>query len=128
MTTTALGTRGPAALTARTFLLGDNSVAGLREAVRRASDGVPGDAARTAALGQVTDDRLAEVAAGLLDVDLGLVAVAGWRRHRQLVVAARETLSDPGLTTIVELVEHRTSSTWRPGFWVRLGEVRVAHL
>lgn len=122
---TTLTRRGPAALDARLFLLGEDGADGLRDAVRGAVSGVPDSAA---ALRQVADDRLADVAAGFLDVDLGAVAVAGWRRHRQLLDAAHQTLDDPDLTAVVELVEHRTSSTWRPRVEVRVGGAPVAHL
>jgi hypothetical protein len=118
----------------RALLLGDDGPAALHDALRDAvnaetadrTDGAPPRVARV--LRRLADDRLAETAAGFLDVDLGAVAVAGWRRHRQLREAARETASDPGLTVLVELAEHRVSSRWRPRVDVIVNGTTLAHL
>src|SRR6266700_5846872 len=53
---------------------------------------------REAAVREVTD-----ALAGLLDVDLIGVLGAGWRKHHDLVAAARRTLAAPGSTELVDL-------------------------
>lgn len=117
------------ALDVRTFLLGDEGPAALRERLREAVDRDSADRPEvTRALRRVADEQLAEVAAGFLDIDLGATAVGGWRLHGQLRDAARETAATPGLTTIVELAEHRMTSTWRPRIDIVLGPTTLAHL
>ncbi|WP_174189918.1 hypothetical protein [Nocardia barduliensis] len=70
---------------------------------------VPGAAAilRSAALREV-----AEAIHGLLEVDLGSVAVGGWRRYDRLRRAAIRTRS--GGVEHVTLFEHEITQTYRP--------------
>jgi hypothetical protein len=122
------------ALDVRTFLLGDDGPAALRDALRdavdrEAAEAPDGERPRTTkVLRRVAADQLAETAAGFLDVDLGAVVVAGWRKHRQLREAAQQTAADPGLRVIVELAEHRVTARWRPRVEVVLGPTTLAHL
>lgn len=118
------------ALDVRAFLLGDAGPAALRDGLREALAQHPPDG--LARLGRsargLLDEQLADAAAGLLDVDLGATAVAGWRRHQQLVQAARETRDAPGLTLLVDLAAHRTTSTWRPRVELVVAGGAAAHV
>lgn len=71
-------------------------------------------AGRSAAGAELTD-----MAKGLLELDLGGLALAGWRKHRDLVAAATRTSEHPGSTELVELATHasprctgRRSTCW----------------
>jgi hypothetical protein len=59
-------------------------------------------------------DQVAVVAHGLLDLDLGELMVAGWRRQGQLAAAAERTAANPGSSEVVELATHRISSAHHP--------------
>lgn len=50
----------------------------------------------------------------LVDLDLGDLLVAGWRRHTRLVEAARRTLDAPGTEEVVLLATHRVTSVHHP--------------
>jgi hypothetical protein len=67
------------------------------------------EAIRAAAVSQVTT-----AAAGLLDINLADVLVAGWREHKNLTAAARHTLAVPGSTELVDLASHRVAATQAP--------------
>jgi hypothetical protein len=53
-------------------------------------------------------------AAGLVDFSLTDLLVAGWRTHEELIAAARRTVAAPASTELVDLAEHRVTSTDRP--------------
>lgn len=76
--------------------------------IRSALDSLP-QMTREAAIGQVTT-----AAAGLLDVNLADVVVAGWRKHQDLTAAARRTLAAPGSTELVDLASHRVTAAQDP--------------
>jgi hypothetical protein len=57
---------------------------------------------------------VAAAAAGLLDVNLADMLIAGWREHQDLTAAARWTLAAPGRTELVDLAEHKVSSSQEP--------------
>jgi hypothetical protein len=59
-------------------------------------------------------DQVAVVAHGLLDLDLGELVVAGWRKQGQLAAAAERTAANPGSSEVVELATHRISSAHHP--------------
>jgi hypothetical protein len=63
---------------------------------------------------QAADSRVATVAHGLLDLDLGDLVVAGWRKQGELAAAAERTAANPGSSEVVELASHRISSVHRP--------------
>lgn len=67
-------------------------------------------------------------AAGLLDVDLTGLLVAGWRLHRDLTAAARRTLAAPGSTELVDLTTHRITTSQQPSVAVLVNGRRVATL
>ena len=66
-------------------------------------------ATREAAIRQVTT-----AAAGLLDINLADVLVAGWRKHKDLTAAARRTLAAPGSSELVDLADHSVTATQQP--------------
>jgi len=70
----------------------------------------------------------ADVAAGLLDLDLGGVLVTGWCKHAQLGAAAERTLAAPGSRETVRLAEHRISHTSSPHVDVLLGGTVVTQI
>jgi hypothetical protein len=78
-------------------------------------------AGRAAAGAELTD-----MAKGLLELDLGSLALAGWREHHDLLAAATRTAEHPGSTELVELATHRITSTHRPTVDVLVDGVRVA--
>ena len=78
-------------------------------------------AGRAAAGAELTD-----VAKGLLELDLGSLVLAGWRKHHDLLAAATRTSEHPGSTELVELATHRITSTHRPTVDVLVDGVRVA--
>jgi hypothetical protein len=117
--------------TARALLLGDGTegVAELIHLLDR--HGALREVAR--AIQQLADSGLAaltdEVAAlvyGLLELDLGELALAGWRGHGELLAAARRTRAAPGSSEVVQLARHTVSSVREPWIDVLVYEVRVA--
>jgi hypothetical protein len=93
---------GPAAKTAEALQ------PGLDRALDRALDQLP-ETTRKAAVREA-----AAAAAGLLDVDLDGLLLAGWRMHHDLAGAARRTLATPGSTELVDLVRHQVSVSQEP--------------
>jgi hypothetical protein len=86
----------------------------------RALEHLPAEA-RTAAVREVT-----AAAAGMLDVNLADVLITGWREHQDLTAAARRTLATPGSTELVDLAEHRVTSSQEPYVTVLLDGHQVA--
>jgi hypothetical protein len=70
-------------------------------------------------------DEVAASAAGVLDLDLGDVLIAGWRKHRDLVEAARQTAAAPAESTVVPLLSHRVTSAHHPAVEVLVDGVRI---
>jgi hypothetical protein len=56
----------------------------------------------------------AAAAAGLLDVSLDGLLLAGWRLHHDLAGAARRTLGSAGSTELVTLVRHQVTAAAEP--------------
>jgi hypothetical protein len=80
-------------------------------------------AGRAAAAGEV-----ARAGADLLDLDLIQLLVGGWRKHRDLMAAARRTAAAPGSSELLHLVEHAITSTHRPWVDVFVGEARLSRV
>ncbi|HEY3733895.1 MAG TPA: hypothetical protein VGL63_08255 [Streptosporangiaceae bacterium] len=78
------------------------------------------------AVGHAAAGEVAGQAAGLLDVNLADVLVAGWREHDDLRAAARRTLAVPGSTELVKLVTHRITETQAPYVGVLVDGHQVA--
>jgi hypothetical protein len=119
-------------LAVRTFLLGDPTGADDAARLTRALHdggvlGTLGGATRAlnstaaAALG----DELAGATGALLDLDLGAMLLAGWRRQRALADAARRSAEPPGSTEKVYLLAHEVSSVQHPAVDLVVDGVRV---
>jgi hypothetical protein len=74
----------------------------------RALQGVP-SAARATAVKEVN-----ATAAGLLDINLIDLLIAGWKTYHDLTSAARRTLAQPGSRELVSLVTHRVTAEQEP--------------
>jgi hypothetical protein len=73
----------------------------------------------------------AAAAAGLLDVDLDGLLLAGWRAHHDLTRAARRTLASPGSTELVDLARHQITVAQQPSVAVlvdgrQVGTIQLA--
>ena len=67
-------------------------------------------------------------AAGLLDIDLIGLLVAGWRDVHDLTAAARRTLADPDSSELVNLATHQIAVTRNPSVDVMVDNLRVARV
>jgi hypothetical protein len=67
-------------------------------------------------------------AAELLNIDVGMLIISGWRKHHELTAAAKSTLATPGTTKTVDLASHRITSTHRPHVDVFVDGIRVARI
>jgi hypothetical protein len=56
----------------------------------------------------------AAVTAGLLDINLADLLLAGWREYQDLTSAARRTLAAPGSSELVQLATHRVTLSQQP--------------
>lgn len=74
----------------------------------------------------VASAELTGLAKGLLELDLGSLALAGWCKHRDLLAAATRTVEHPGSTELVELATHRIRSVHQPSVELLVDGVRVA--
>jgi len=81
------------------------------------------EAARKAAVQET-----ATTVAALLKVDLIDVLVRGWRKHRDIVSAARRTLAGPVSTELVSMSAHQVTLGQRPSVSVLVDGQRVATL
>jgi hypothetical protein len=75
---------------------------------------------------EVAGGEVAAVAQQLLDMELGELAVAGWRKHAALTAAAERTLANPGSSEVVDLASHRITSVYRPYVELLVDDVHVA--
>jgi hypothetical protein len=92
------------------------------ENLGRALERLP-KATREAAVREV-----AAATAGLLNVDLVETLVNGWRKHQDLVAAARHTLAAPDSTELVQLASHQVTEEQQPYVSVVIDGHRVADL
>jgi hypothetical protein len=76
----------------------------------------------------LVDREIGAVLAGLLELDLGDVLLAGWRGHQALVAAGQRTAADPAGREVVDLASHRVRWVSRPSVDVVLDGVRLATL
>jgi hypothetical protein len=88
----------------------------------RALEGLP-KATREAAVREV-----AAATAGLLNVNLIDVLVAGWRKYQDLISVARTSLAVPNSTELVQLTTHRVTEAQQPYVSVLVDGHRVATL
>ena len=75
---------------------------------------------------EAAGNQVAVVAHGLLDLDLGGLVVAGWRKQGQLAAAAERTAANPGNSEVVELATHRVSSAHHPFVELLVNDAHVA--
>jgi hypothetical protein len=74
---------------------------------------------------EAASNQVAAVAHGLLDLDLGDLVIAGWRKQGQLAAAAERTAANPGTSELVELATHRVSSVHHPYVELLINDRRV---
>jgi hypothetical protein len=75
---------------------------------------------------EAASHQVAVVANGLLNLDLGDLVVAGWRKQGQLAAAAERTAANPGTSEVVELATHRISSAHHPFVELLVNDVHLA--
>jgi hypothetical protein len=110
---------------------GNNAPAALAQQI--ASAGTDGDLDRALeSLPQATREAAVHeataAAAGLLDVDLSEVLIAGWRKHHDLIGAARRTVAAPGSVELVQMAPHQVAMSQNPSVTVLVDGARVATL
>jgi hypothetical protein len=117
-------------LTARAFLLGDDTetAAALRRALR--DDGIARSALRgvrwlSASAATAVDDEIGRALGGLLELDLGDALVAGWCKHRDLRAAGDRTHRDPSSREVVALASHRVAWAHQPRVDLFVDEVLI---
>ncbi|MER6172427.1 hypothetical protein [Streptosporangium sp. NPDC001681] len=64
----------------------------------------------------------------LSGLDLGTCLLGGWSKYRELRLAARKTVENPGSTQLVRLAEHKITSNHAPYVEVFLDGKRVARV
>lgn len=125
MTTTVQA--GPGTATNLLFGPGANAAEALARQILTAPTGLDRALERLPqATRQAAVREAAAAAAGLLDVDLDGLLLAGWRAHRDLTGAARRTLAVPGSTELVDLIRHQVSVAQEPSVAVLVDGRRVA--
>src|SRR6266704_4031738 len=72
--------------------------------------------------------QVAAAAADLLNLDVGMLIINGWRKYLELTAAAKSTLATPGTTRTVDLASHRITPTHRPHVDVFVDGIRVARI
>jgi hypothetical protein len=77
---------------------------------------------------QAAEDQVGVVADGLLNLDLGDLLAAGWRKQGRLAAAAQRTAANPGTSERVQLATHRISSVHRPYVELLLNDAHLAYV
>ncbi len=70
--------------------------------------------------------QLATAAHGLLDLDLGDLAVGGWCKFKDVTKAVERTIASPGSSEIVDLATHSITSTHSPHVELIVNDAHVA--
>jgi len=118
-------------LTVRTFLLGSrpgDETTKIRQLLSENNvvSRCGGDLTRLTQQGrQATEEQLASVTAGLLDLDLGDLLIYGWRTRERLLAAARQTRQIPGRQEVVQLGTHRITWSYDPTIELLIDGVKV---
>lgn len=86
---------------------------------------IPGLGGLSAAALQAVNREVAAVVDRLLELDLGELLLAGWRRYSELTKAAQRTLAHPGSQEMVVLASHRVVSTHHPRVDLLVDEART---
>lgn len=76
-------------------------------------------------LREAASREITTAAAGVLHLDLADMLIDGWRKHEDLVAAARRSLRPPGTTELVDLAAHRVTFTSQPYVNVLVDEANV---
>lgn len=108
-------------VTARSFLLGDR----VPETGPVRAEGL---GRLTRAAGESLRGQVGTVVAGMLELDLADLLLAGWRRYTALQDAGRSTTAAPGSSAVVDLATHRVTATYEPRVDVLLDGLAVAHV
>jgi hypothetical protein len=121
-----------APVSARVFLLGDDTGADTAEVLARSlgESGVAGSAIQglrglSASALQAVHREVATVTNGLLNLDFGNLLVSGWRKYTDLTKAAKRTLASPDSEEIVVLATHRIVSTHQPSVDLIIDGIKV---
>lgn len=122
-------------LTVRMFLSGDPQSPDTGELIAKSlhERGIAGSAIdgvrrlSTSAMRAVHNE-IDAVADGFLDLKLGDILVAGWRKYTELVDAAKRTLAVPDSKEVVVLAAHRVNSIHYPSIDLLVDEVKVCTL
>jgi hypothetical protein len=77
---------------------------------------------------QAAEHQVGVVADGLLNLDLGDLVIAGWRKQAELADAAERTATNPGTSQVVKLATHRISSVHRPYVELLLNEQHLTNV
>jgi hypothetical protein len=77
---------------------------------------------------QAAEHQVGVVADGLLNLDLGNLVIAGWRKQAELADAAERTAANPGTSQVVKLATHRISSVHRPYVELLLDDVHLTNV
>lgn len=108
-------------MTARVFLFGGDNGADSGQVIGRAvhEHGIARGSLRgvrrlTGSALETVDQEVGAVTGGLLELDLGDLLVAGWKKYATLTDSARRTLSAPGSEEVVQLASHQVTFTYRP--------------
>jgi Protein of unknown function (DUF2510) len=117
----------PDPVTAATFLFAGNGVAELAQALADAGllQQLHGWVTATGLSPGAVANQLASVVNGFLDLDLASVAVAGWRKHQELIDVA-EGLEGTSASAIVPLGTEDISVVQKPKVELLLGSTTVA--
>jgi hypothetical protein len=118
-------------LTLRRILFEEGDDAELRGAMDRAGTTESVEerlAALPARLRAIVLKEIVNVIERLLDDAVVDVLAVGWRKWDVLASAGRRSLESPGQTEIVELVDHRITSTHQPAIDVTVDRVKVAEI
>jgi hypothetical protein len=120
----------PTLLSTRVLLFGDgeHGLDELRHAVQRRDLTGPAGLGRLTgrAAAKAVGDQVSSVGQDLVDLDAGDVLVRVWRKHKDLVTAARQTLEEPGSSATVILAAHDIHVDHQPEVEVLVEGVRVA--
>jgi hypothetical protein len=130
---TATSTARPVPHTVSSFLFGTQADATARLARVVADSGEVERLRRrlgplTARAHTVAGERIATAAATLADLDIGMVAIRGWKTHEALVAAADASLDGSGREVVVDLAEHTIESVHEPKVAVLVDEVEIGTL
>jgi hypothetical protein len=80
----------------------------------------------SAAARQSAIREISVVGAGLLDLDLSSLIVAGWRKYATLIHAAQRTAAMPGSEEVVDIAIHQITIASSPHVELLINEVRAA--